>query len=374
MQRRQLLAALGGLGGLSAPSRARDAGAPAVALAATWRGPQDGDKLRLGVLELDWTQRHVGVRWSLPLPGRAHGLLAEPDGGVLAVAMRPGSWLLRCDAKGRLVQHLAMDDEPDGHRLDGHVLASADGAWLYTPQTDPQGHGWLAVRERRTLAAVDRWSTQGVDPHQLLLHPGGDLMLANGGIRRWPDGRKRDLQLMDSSLVRLDGRNGSLRGRWTLADPRLSLRHLAWSRPADGSHPLLGVALQAEHDDPRDRVAAPLLAVWDGQALRLAAQAVDAVGYAGDIAAAGPGGFALSAQHAEKGLAWWPGLAGGAQTFAALRQPCALAAPAAGLDAGAVLLAGAAGAARWHPRQPPAMLPWPQPMVLDNHWVVVDAR
>ncbi|MEN9627342.1 MAG: hypothetical protein RJA10_569 [Pseudomonadota bacterium] len=370
VNRRHLLATAAAL--LAAPaSRAGDEAPAPLALAASWRGPDEGDPLQLGVLQLHWAQQRVAVRWQLPLPGRAHGLLAEPDGTLLVVAVRPGTWLLRASAQGRVLQQLAMDDEPDGHRLDGHALASADGAWLYTAQTDRQGRGWLAVRDRRTLRTQDRWPTHGVDPHQLLLHPGGDVMLANGGIRRTADGRKRDLHGMDSSLVRLAARDGALQGRWTLPDPRLSLRHLAWARPADGRPPLLGVALQAEHDDARDRAAAPVLAVWDGMQLQAVEQAASVNGYAGDICAAGPGGFAVSAQHASRGLAWWPQMAGGAQPFAALQQPCALAAPWQGADAGAVLLAGARGVARWHPSQAPQMLAWPQPMVLDNHWVVL---
>ena len=349
---------------------ARGSGSPPVQrLAASWRGPRDGDPLFVGALDLDWQRRAVSVAWSQPLPSRAHGLLPLADGGLLVVAMRPGPWLLRLDAQGQVTQRLALDDEPDGHRLDGHALTSADGTWLYTPQTDPQGRGWLALRDPRSLRTVDRWSTHGIDPHQLLLDADGDVMLANGGVPRTATGRKHPLERMASSLVRLDHRSGSLRGRWTLDDPRLSLRHMAWARPTEGVRPLLGVALQAEHDNPHDRAAAPLLALWDGQHLRTAPQAAAANGYAGDITAAGPGGFAVSAQHAGSGLVWWPGLQDGAQAFARIEQPCALATPTTGPDRGAVLLAGALGVARWHPQQPPAMLRWPAPMVLDNHWV-----
>lgn len=41
-------------------------------------------------------------------------------------------------------------------------------------------------------------------PHQLLLDASGKLMVANGGILRAEGDKKRDLQLMDSSLVRMD--------------------------------------------------------------------------------------------------------------------------------------------------------------------------
>ena len=33
--------------------------------------------------------------------------------------------------------------------------------------------------------------------------------------------------------------------------------------------------------------------------------------------------------------------------------------------------ATALGLGRWHPRAPPMLLPWPQPMALDNHWVLL---
>ena len=45
--------------------------------------------------------------------------------------------------------------------------------------------------------------------------------------------------------------------RWTLADPWLSLRHLAW-HPASAT---LGIAMQAEHPRQADRREAPVLAL-----------------------------------------------------------------------------------------------------------------
>jgi uncharacterized protein len=343
-----------------------------LALGAAWRGPREDDPQQLGVIEIDWAQRRVAVRWSAALPSRAHGLTAERDGSLLAVAMRPGTWLLRCDAQGRVARRLSIDDEPGGQRFDGHAVASADGAWLYTTQTDPSGRGFVAVRERDSLRKVEQWPTHGADPHQLVLDARGDLMLANGGILRTSDGRKRDLDRMASSLVQLDGRNGTLRGQWQLDDARLSLRHLAWGRPRDGAAPLLGIALQAEHDEPAQRRAAPLLALWDGHALRTA-PAGDGAGYAGDIAAAGPGGFAVSNHKVRRAFVWWPQQAAVLQPFAELDEPYALAAPHSGADADAVLLACAAGVARWHPQQAPQMLRWPAPMALDNHWVAMTA-
>ena len=126
---------------------------------------------------------------------------------------------------------------------------------------------------------------------QCLTDATGASLLANAGIPRISDGTKRDLYMMAPSLVRLDGHTGELLGQWCLPDPRLSLRHLAWSRTVrpsadDAIKPLLGVALQAEHDDPSVRNEAPTLAVRDGNNLRIPTCSILAGGYADDIAAA----------------------------------------------------------------------------------------
>ena len=161
-----------------------------------------------------------------------------------------------------------MDSEPEGRTLDGHLCASSRGEWLYTTETDPMsGQGWVAVREWRSLRKVAQWRTHGVEPHQLLLDESGALMVANGGIFRAQGDKKRDLHLMDSSLVRLDPVTGERLGQWRLKDSRLGMRHLAWSHPQgepgtprQGKH-LLGIALQNEHDDLMQRRSSPVLAV-----------------------------------------------------------------------------------------------------------------
>ena len=39
---------------------------------------------------------------------------------------------------------------------------------------------------------------------------------------------------------------------------------------------------------------------------------------------------------------------------------------------GGVLVSTALGLVRWHPAAKPALLPWPEKMALDNHWVLLD--
>lgn len=286
----------------------------------------------IGLVDLDGLDGESWrVRRQLSMPTRAHGLWAEVDGTFLAVARRPGDWLLRWrpggDAAGQAsegaTQWRWIEDD---RRFNGHVIASADQAQhnrrLWTTETELEdGQGLLGVRDVATLEKRDEWPTHGRDPHQLLALPravgrfaAGTLMVANGGIPTLPEtGRAKLLdqrlkqQRMDASLVALHPGTGELLGQWRLADPSLSVRHLAFNASAGR----LGIALQAEHSDPQARQAAPVLAVWDGRALRVA----DAVpqgqptlqGYGGDIVALPPamvggtdgGGFAVSCARAD---------------------------------------------------------------------------
>ena len=378
-------------GAVSAPALAQSAtdpsdiiGAPPlpsrVRLAAAWRShgntPDCGrDCDQVGVLELDWAAREVRVAAHLPVQGRAHGLLAEPGGGFLAVATRPGRWLLRCDPLGELQTRHLIDAETPHRTLGGHVLASADGQWLYTTETDTRdGRGWIGVRDHRTLQRVAQWPSHGLDPHHMALDAGGALLVVNGGIPRTASGQKTRLEAMDPSLVRLEPQSGALLGQWRLGDPRLSLRHVAWGLPVgpgDGTParaPLLGIALQAEHDEAAQRRDAPVLALWDGQDLRLASRSIAGNGYAGDIAPGPGGGFIVSGQRSHEGLLWHPDAPDRWTTIARLTEPCALA-PWPG--SGGVLMGASRGVGFWHPALPPAMLAWPGAMAPDNHWVVL---
>jgi len=359
--------------GMAAAADAADAWGPAdegiAHLALGWRLPagQAAELDRVGVLAVDWAAGEIRVLADHPAPGRVHGLHGLPDGGFVAVANRPGRWLMRCDAEGRLVQHQVLAGPAEPCTLGGHALPSADGAWLYTGETDPAtGEGWIGVRDAATLRRVAAFASQGLDPHQMLRDDAGHLWVANGGIPRRADGRKTDLARMAPALVHLHGRSGDRLAEHRLPDPRLSIRHLAWS--ADGRS--IGIALQAEHDDERRRQAAPLLAVLDGldqpggARLRLPSEDMRGAGYAGDIAAGPGGGFVLSGQKAGLGLWWHPGAAEALTTIARLGQPCAL----ASWDGGrGVLIAAERGLARWHVQAPARMLRWPTALLPDNH-------
>lgn len=330
------------------------AGTTPTQLLAAWDNADGGH--RVGLLAPDaagWRIRH-----ELELPTRAHGLALQPGGPLLVVARRPGDWLLRWEPRSSRTQwHWITEDR----RFNGHALAL--GAHIYTTETDlASGAGLLVQRDMRTLARRAEWPAGGVDTHALLSDGQHSLWLANGGIPSQAEtGRaKLDLAQMDSSLARLDARTGRVSAQWRLADPRLSLRHLAWRGRA------LAIALQAQHDDTAQREAAPVLAVLDdafdaGARLRILAAPQPLGGYGGDVAA-GPQGFAVSCPRVNGVARWdaegrWLGLA-------PHPEACALVATPQGQ--------WAAGPAGWLALGTAAdATPWPQRMAPDNHAVLV---
>jgi hypothetical protein len=373
MNRRQILLALAASGVTAClPRLALGAAGPRQAIiGAAWRGPDKNDPYFAGALVADWEARTLEIRYSVPLPTRPHGLLAEADGGLLVTGVRPGTWLLRCDDKGEVAQKLRVDEEGSA-RLNGHIVAGAGGDVLYATETDLKtGRGRIGVRDRRTLRKLAEFDTRGIDPHQLLLDHEGHLMVANGGVPRTPADRKYDLQRMDSSLVRIDASSGHLLRQWRLDDPRLSLRHLAWNRTPAAAGAVLGIAIQAEHDDAAQRAAAPILAVLDGERLSVPTSANDGIGYAGDIAAAYNGGFALSSNQAGLAQLWHPGAPDKMAALVRMEEAYALAPWNGPGKGGGVLVATGLGLVRAHPTAGPVAIPWPKPMALDNHWVLL---
>ncbi|CAH1747054.1 Twin-arginine translocation pathway signal [Thauera humireducens] len=372
-RRRALQALAASIAGTTFPRlvQANPGGTHAV-IGAAWRGPRERDPNFAGTLVADWEARKLAFGYAVPLPSRPHGLMAEPGGGLLVCSARPGTWMLRCDAQGKAVQQIDVQEE-GMCRLGGHVIASADGERLYTTETDfRSGKGRIGVRDRRNLRKLAEWDTHGLDPHQLLLDAQGHLFVANGGIPRTLSDKKVDLHRMDASLVRIDTANGALLGHWRVDDPRLSLRHMAWSRPPQDGDALLGIAMQAEHDLEADRRRAPILAVFDGDHLSIPTQENDGIGYAGDIAPALHDGFALSSHQADVTNLWHPGLPERMRPIVQLKASYALTGWHGPQDGGGVLVATAYGLGRWHPSAPANLLAWPEPMALDNHWILIE--
>ncbi len=221
------------------------------------------------------------------------------------------------------------------------------------------GAGLIGVRDAVSLEKRAEWTTHCIDPHQLAWDAAGNIIVANGGVPTQPEtGRvKRNLEKMDSSLVRLDARSGELLGQWRLDDRRLSMRHLAWSGE------VLGIALQAEHDDVTTKAAAPVLALLDGNRLKTLNAPENLLGYAGDIAATSTG-FEVSCPRAQ-GIALFT-IAGAWQKRIPLVEACALTSTADALWAGGHFQALALRA----PQENEETIGIPD-IRLDNHWITL---
>ena len=263
-----------------------------------------------------WTpgSHPVGIE----LPARAHEVLPVTRrlGEALAVARRPGEYLARFDMRRRQVlQWHAMEED---RFLEGHAAFSADGSTLFTTESRADtGQGIIAARDPLTLRKRHEFASGGVGPHALLLEPQGTLLAANGGLLTLPETGRRKLNrmTMDSSLVRIDPATGLVLQSWRLADPFLSVRHIA--RADDGT---IAVALQAEHEDPGLRSLAPLLALVGPAGLKPAPTALASSpgvplrldGYAGDVAYlhepdGSAGVFVASAVRAGQLVEWTTG-------------------------------------------------------------------
>ncbi|HEY9104123.1 DUF1513 domain-containing protein [Chitinimonas sp.] len=268
LTRRDFLAASLGLAAL--PLWAGKDEGPTI-LSAAWRGSQG------------WCAGTL-ARAEIELPKRAHVLLPDPTrrGQAIVVARRPGYYLARIDwQRGKLLQLFELEDD---RNLVGHAVFSPDGRHLITAETDERsGEGRLAIRDARTLKRLADRPSHGVGPHEILWLDDVTLAVANGGILTLPEtGRyKRNIARMDPSLVTIDWRDGSLLAEYRLADPQLSIRHLALT--ADGT---VGAALQNEGS-----TSAPLLALLRKGEFKLAntpselAQAMH--GYAASLSALG---------------------------------------------------------------------------------------
>lgn len=393
MNKRDFLRTLGGSLSLALLPRTLLAAAampgelPEIRLIAAWRSLHDlardgsarGAKAEgatdyVGILAPDWQQGLARIETAVAVPDRVHGLLPDRDGGFVVCANRPGPWLMRCAADGEVLARQALADENSGRTLNGHAVFDPAGEWLYTTESETGStQGWIAVRRRDSLRKEAEFPTRGVEPHELLFDAEGALVVANGGILRAAGDRKRDLDRMDSSLVRLDPRRGERLGQWWLKDKRLSLRHLALgATPAAGGRALVGVALQAEHDDAAERAAAPILAVWNGDALEIPSRETVGAGYCGDIATGMDGGFYLSAERSHRVTRWHPAAPEHLEVIAELNKAGALAElPLDGSHAS--LIGSPRGLGFWHPQRDPVLLRWPVEIAPDNHWTVVGA-
>lgn len=161
---------------------------------------------------------------------RGHAVLQHPlrPESVLFLPRRPGKTALEIDlSTGAVLQRI--DSEQDRHFF-GHGCFSSDGSTLFTTEAEiSAGLGRITVRDSRTYALLDEWSSFGIGPHDMAALPDGKtLVVANGGILTRPESGRKALNLptMRSSLCYLDASSGMLIDEFFVDEPKASIRHL----------------------------------------------------------------------------------------------------------------------------------------------------
>ena len=296
LSRRRFLAGTGALSGaaaLPAPAAWAALGAPAL-LAAAREG--DGGHALFGLAATG------AILFRAPLPDRGHAAAAHPARAeAVAFARRPGTFALVLDCAAGAVRHRLH--APAGRHFYGHGAFLDGGRVLATTENAFEtGEGrigfWDAGDGYRRIGETP---SGGIGPHEVVRLPGDVLAVANGGIRTHPArGREKlNLDTMRPNLAYLA--DGAVRERVELADPKLSIRHLA-ARP-DGT---VAMGLQSEHADERAEV--PLFAVHRrGGAAEAhgAALAPSFRGYVGSVAWSGDGTrLALTGPRGGRAALW----------------------------------------------------------------------
>ena len=164
------------------------------------------------------------------LPARAHALTHLPDGRVLLVGRRPGSFAAITDPEHpQTPSHIFAPIA--GHRFAGHAAVHPNGRTLVTSEVHAEtGDGVVVFRDGsgapRAMVPV------GIEPHDLLFTRGGErLVVAVGGIAKAADikGPPINAGNIESAVVELDGQTGAVINRHVLGAQMksLSLRHMA---------------------------------------------------------------------------------------------------------------------------------------------------
>ncbi|MEM7069766.1 MAG: DUF1513 domain-containing protein [Pseudomonadota bacterium] len=166
------------------------------------------------------------------LPGRGHDITFHRATNIgVAFARRPGNFALCFDVTSKIPPQTIIA-EP-GRHFYGHGVFSRNGRLLYSAENDYEAaKGVIGIYDAAEgFRRVGEFSSYGIGPHQILLHPFKDvLIVANGGIETHPDfGRaKLNIPSMRPSLVFLDSSDGCLieSHELPISLHKLSIRHL----------------------------------------------------------------------------------------------------------------------------------------------------
>ncbi len=178
---------------------------------------------------------------------------------VLLIARHPGRQMVEVDLLDRRVVRYVHCT--DNHEHGGHACFSADGAALFSAESDYElGQGRIVVRDANDYRVLDEYPSHGIGPHELALMPDGQtLVVANGGLLTHPDsgGDVQNLATMDSSLSFINSQNGELLDEYRVQETKASIRHIDVSDTGEVS-----VALQMQREAANHDSLAPLAAIY----------------------------------------------------------------------------------------------------------------
>lgn len=183
------------------------------------------------------------IIWQTTMPERVHDILIQPKPKthmaevassraprhVAVMGRRPSEYFWILDVQtGEVIYSISA--QKDRHFY-GHACYSIAGDLLYVTENNTTDFsGVIGVYDVLSgYLKIDEFKTQGIGPHELLMHTDGEtLVIANGGIKTERASREElNLDSMQPSLVYLNRHNGELLEQIYPEHNQMSVRHLA---------------------------------------------------------------------------------------------------------------------------------------------------
>jgi len=212
----------------------------------------DNDAQDFGVVGIDNQRQLV---WQTTMPERVHDIVVQPKPTlnqgdatkrhVVVMGRRPSAcfWVLD-SASGQVLHSIKA---ASNRHFYGHACFSLDGQTLYVSENDTVNltgkiGSYDAQNGYQKTGEID---AHGIGPHELIMHPKGDmLIIANGGIKTEQASREElNLDTMQPALTYLDRESGKLLAQITPQHNQMSIRHL--DIHGDGTV-MIGVQFQGE--------------------------------------------------------------------------------------------------------------------------------
>ena len=204
-----------------------------------------------GVVGIDADRQIV---WQTTMPERVHDIVVQPSitgssrpvtRDFVVMGRRPSEKFWVLDTATGQVKH-AIEASVDRHFY-GHACYSLDGTLLYVTENNTLDlAGKVGIYDiSQGYQKVAEFDSHGIGPHELIMHPDGEmLVIANGGIKTEQASREElNLDTMRPSLVYLNRHDGTLLEQVIPEHNQMSVRHLAMH---DDGTVMIGIQFQGE--------------------------------------------------------------------------------------------------------------------------------